>query len=444
MTRYPQGNFTIVNNETGRALRVRLGETKDVSDHKEGTVYLQYVTEKPYLQLGEADNSPATVWWYSTSHEDSRQIVSYAVGEYQNIGDYCVWMHASTNMRDVFDARKAFENRLNDMPADVQGRLAPLIPAEWAALRARRRADRAESEWFQEQEEARALGDAEQEAWAEQDSPPGPEDLAALRSYRYAVADQAAPYLVVMNAVMKALGTSDPAELAVLFATKPEHLDTSRQHALSLLSPKEREKALGIDWAALNRLDADSRASKVEARARELLSAVKERRAAAALAAIPTEDLRKWHSYCAFRKAHGEKGIIRFTNDHYDTTEDKRIVAGLDAYLEAAAKEGIVPPVIASDAPTRLYGCGASRGEGSTYGWTYDGTYIYGADSKTVPSERTYWTDEDGYLVGKPKGGPGQTWSIKPWTPSKPPAGISRSDIALTGLFGPIGRALGL
>ncbi|MEV6425557.1 hypothetical protein [Streptomyces sp. NPDC051662] len=31
------------------------------------------------------------------------------------------------------------------------------------------------------------------------------------------------------------------------------------------------------------------------------------------------------------------------------------------------------------------------------------------ADSKTVPSERTYWTDDNGYLVGKNKGGPGQT-----------------------------------
>ncbi|WP_435240260.1 hypothetical protein [Streptomyces sp. YPW6] len=443
MTSYPEGNFTIVNNETGRALRVRLGKTKDVSQHHAGTVYLQYVTEKPFLQLGEADNSPATVWWHNTSHEDSRQITSYAVGEYQNIGDYCVWMDASTNGQDVFDARAAFENRLNDLPADVHGRLAPLIPAEWASLRARQRADRAESAWFQKQEAFRALGDAEQEAWAEQDSPPSPEDLAALRSYRYAVAEGAAPYLGVMNDVVKAFGTSDPAELAVLFATEPERLDTSRRDALSLLSPEEREGALGIDWATLNRLDADSRASKVEARTRELLPAVKERRAAAALAAHPMEDLRKWHYYCAFRKAYGDEVVIRFA-DNKDATRDKRIVAGLEAYVAAAAKEGIVPPVIASNATTRMHGCGVGRGEGSTYGWAYDGTYIYGADSKTVPSERTYWTDEDGYLVGKPKGGPGQTWSIKPWTPTKPPEGISRTDIALTGLFGPIGRALGL
>ncbi|MGV9687799.1 hypothetical protein ACWDUX_01615 [Streptomyces sp. NPDC003444] len=418
MTSYPEGNFTIVNNETGRALRVRLGKTKDVSDHKEGTVYLQYVTEKPFLQLGEADNSPATVWWYNTGHEDSRQITSYAVGEYQNIGDYCVWMHAPTNSRDVFDTRKAFENRLNDMPADVYGRLAPLIPAKWAAIQARQRAERAERE--RDREAALALADAEQEAWAEQDNPPSPEDLAVLRLYRYAVAEQ---------------GELDMEELGIDQATLDRLNGDFRASKL---------EELGIDQAALNWLDADPRASKVKARAKELLSAVKERRAAAALAAIPAEDLRKWHYYCAFRKAHGDEGAIRFTNINYDTSEDKRIVAGLDAYVEAAAKEGVVPPVIASNAPTRMYGCGASRGQGSTYGWTYDGTYIYGADSKTVPSERTYWTDEDGYLVGKPKGGPGQTWSIKPWTPSKPPAGISRSDIVLTGLFGPIGRALGL
>ncbi|MFD6875695.1 MULTISPECIES: hypothetical protein [unclassified Streptomyces] len=68
-----------------------------VSDWKEGTKYLQYVTGTPSLELGEADGSPATAWWFSTSEDASerrpfQQIVSHAVGEYQNIGDHCVWL----------------------------------------------------------------------------------------------------------------------------------------------------------------------------------------------------------------------------------------------------------------------------------------------------------------------------------------------------------------
>ncbi|MGX4695192.1 hypothetical protein [Streptomyces sp. JNUCC 63] len=53
-----------------------------------------------------------------------------------------------------------------------------------------------------------------------------------------------------------------------------------------------------------------------------------------------------------------------------------------------------------------MRGCGDSRSTGNTCRWVYDGTYIYGADSKTAAVERTYWTDDNGYLVGKNKGGP--------------------------------------
>ncbi|MFF5809484.1 hypothetical protein [Streptomyces sp. NPDC012746] len=128
-----------------------------------------------------------------------------------------------------------------------------------------------------------------------------------------------------------------------------------------------------------------------------------------------------------------------------DISEAKRIGAAQDAYLEAAAKEGIVvPPATVSDSATYMYGCGARRESGKTYAWTYDGTHIYGADSETVPCERTYWTDTDGYLVGRPKGGAGQTWSIVKWTPTKPKPGTSPTDAALTGLFGPIANILGI
>ncbi|MFI8265507.1 hypothetical protein [Streptomyces sp. NPDC085665] len=67
---------------------------------------------------------------------------------------------------------------------------------------------------------------------------------------------------------------------------------------------------------------------------------------------------------------------------------------------------------------TTAKGWPADKAQGSTFRWVYDGTHIYGADSKTVPSERTYWTDEGGSLVGKDKGGPGQAWTLAPWKPS--------------------------
>ncbi|MFJ7631134.1 hypothetical protein ACIQZN_32135 [Streptomyces sp. NPDC097595] len=442
MAKYPEGNFTIVNNETGRALRVQLGRTRDASYHRVGTHYLQYVTEAPTLQLGEADNSPATVWWYSTSHEDSRQIVSYAVGEYQNIGDYCVWM--STNPGGNFVDVEAFRDRLNDMPVDVRSRLAPLIPTEWTALRARRRASDADTDEYKARERMRALGDAEQEAWMGEDNPPSAGDLAALHRYRSAVAEETAPFLGLLKDVMKRLKVEEVGQLLSLLAAEDaDHLSEEQKDALLLLPEEMRKGMADIDWAVVERLDADPRTSKVIERTHELLPALLERRAAAALAAAPLDDLLRWHNACALRKANKSTSVIRFTDPDHITTEDRRITAALDAYLKAAAVEDLVLRVIVSGAPTRLYGCGASRGAGSTYGWTYDGTYIYGSDSKTVPSEQTYWTDEDGHLLGKPKGGPGQTWSIKPWAPSKS-AEISRFDIALTGLFGPIGRALGL
>jgi hypothetical protein len=53
-----------------------------------------------------------------------------------------------------------------------------------------------------------------------------------------------------------------------------------------------------------------------------------------------------------------------------------------------------------------------------------------------VPAERTYWTDEDGYLVGKAKGGLGQAWTIAPWNPPAPDPQANVGGAILTGLFG--------
>ncbi|MEW2139531.1 hypothetical protein AB0892_23605 [Streptomyces sp. NPDC005409] len=83
-----------------------------------------------------------------------------------------------------------------------------------------------------------------------------------------------------------------------------------------------------------------------------------------------------------------------------------------------------------------MHGCGASRTSSRTYRWTYDGTCIHGADSTTVPAERTYWTDRSGLLIGKDKGGPGQAWTLAPWTPRAETQSDPVRAIALTGVFG--------
>ncbi|MEU2835301.1 hypothetical protein ABZ667_43150 [Streptomyces lavendulae] len=430
MSKFPEGKFTIVNNETGRTVRVRLGRTHDVSDWKEGTKYLQSVTEKPTLELGEADNTPATVWWHYTAEDAVKrrpfnQIVSHAVGEYQNIGNYCVWMDSdwSSQTANRFDTALAFENRLNDMPAEVRERLAPLIPSEWTTLRADQRAEQAEDLEFQKAEEARAGADAEMEAWAAEENPPNDQDLGLLRAQR--------------------LGDEDtlPAQWeSERYYSLPED---EREEWLSNLTP-EKQEALrsGFSermWNAVMRLETDPRAEQVRERAGKLLPEIRERHTAAALAAIPQDDLEWWHLWCAHRKIQGS--VIVFSGVTTGSSQHDRLIAALETYVEAAAKEGIVPPVIAADSTTRMYGSGASNGPSSTYGWTYDGTYIYAADSHTIPSEQTYWTDAGGYLVGRPKGGPGQTWSIVKWTPTPPTPNYTA--VALTGLFGPLGALFG-
>ncbi|MFB7053475.1 hypothetical protein ACFCXT_10175 [Streptomyces vinaceus] len=299
MSPFPEGNFTIVNNDTGRCLRARLGRTKDVSDWKEGTKYLQYVTDKPGLELGEPDGSPATVWWFSTiddaaERQPFNQIVSHAVGEYQNIGNHCVWLDIKPypTAEDRKRAADQFRHKLDDMPQSLKEKLALLLPDAF-------------------------------KTWAEAEVGP----------------------------------------------------DASLAQQLEL-----------------------------------------------------------WHGYCA---------SITFP-EHNVENEDEDGVEAAQAYIDAAADEGIHRPQVESgDASTRMYGCGASRDKNSTYRWTYDGTHIYAADSRTVAAGRTYWTDQDGFLVGKSKGGPGQAWTLAPWKPTARTQHDPVKAIAYTGLFGPVAGLLG-
>ncbi|GGX47622.1 hypothetical protein [Streptomyces chryseus] len=91
--------FTITNKETGLCLRARLADSKDVGDYKEGMKYLMSVTAPPVLELGPADGSLATAWYFHTADDPSErqpfnQIASVAVRDLQNIGNYCVWLDA--------------------------------------------------------------------------------------------------------------------------------------------------------------------------------------------------------------------------------------------------------------------------------------------------------------------------------------------------------------
>ncbi|MFD4740170.1 hypothetical protein ACFWNQ_22770 [Streptomyces virginiae] len=412
MSKFPNGNFTIINDETGRAVRARLGKSVDTSDHRLGTKYLQSVTDKPSLHLGAADNSPATAWWHNTA-EDAverrpfNQIVSHAVGEYQNIGEYSVWLYTSSldEHEDTKRAHILYMDRLENMSKETRDKLNPLIPSAFWAYRVKTRADEAENG---PRLRVRAEQDAERQAWSEDEDAPD--------------ADKLARFLDIQKRRRRDMPVTDE-----------EEWEREQQGLGYGYQPTEESRQL------LKEFGVQPRAARVEARVEELRTQLMESRKKELLNPEPTlADLMDWNQNCAFVAFYGESGI-RLTNSNTRTAEDKKIAAAMTAYIKAAAEEGITKAGGASSARTGMYGAGASRSGGSTYAWTYDGTYIYGADSKTVPSERTYWTDEDGYLVGRNKGGAGQKWTLAPWTPTPEPKISDGLALVRTGLFGPIG-----
>ncbi|MFJ3438816.1 hypothetical protein ACIPMU_35420 [Streptomyces cyaneofuscatus] len=138
------------------------------------------------------------------------------------------------------------------------------------------------------------------------------------------------------------------------------------------------------------------------------------------------------------------KGEVRFREEHgteHWKEGPRDLVAAMKKYMAEVLKGTTTAPRRFPDAKIAMYGAGARRGAGSTPRWTTDGSYIFGADSRTIESERTYWTDKDGILVGQTKGHAGQAWSIKPWTPPVTQK-VNVNDFALTGLFGPLAAFL--
>lgn len=407
MSKFPNGNFTIVNNETGRCVRVRLGQSTDVSDWQLGTKYLQTVTEKPILELGVADGSPATAWWFSTIEDGSErqpfnQIVSHAVGEYQNIGNHCIWLYANkfNDAEEQSRAKKQFAYRLESLSEDLREKLGALIPQEWKAQQTKDRAGylRAWEERRSKHLKRRAAVDAELEAWATDTEPLSAEQLAKVRQLREEFLDWR------------------------------EEGEAARERGQKIQPGRDltrEENALVMEL--------EPRTEAIRARAEELIPKFEEGRLkdlpAARQHTALAQQWQDWHSACV---------LVAFNEESQLVPRDEKFVSALRAYLQAVAEEGIRPQADASGARTEMYGSGASRKSGSTYRWVFDGTHIYGADSKTVPAERTYWTDDNGYLVGRNKGGPGQTWTLASWKAPAPAARAAAPALLLTGLFGPI------
>lgn len=303
MSKFPDGNFTIVNNETGRCVRVRLGKTKDVSDYREGTKYLQHVTTKPTLELGIPDNSPATAWWFSTindgvERQPFNQIVNFAVDEYQNIGRYCVWMYTDSlsNNDDRAHSQEVYLNKLNNAPADLRAKLDALIPDEWNTWYAERNSRMVEHWKEAPQERLRVKITAEMEAWAADEEPLGAEKLAQLKAIR----EREIEHIEAQQ-------------------RRDEEADRLRRRRKA---PEPFDETAGLseeDRALLEEIRLRPRAARIRSRTKELLPAVKERRNKDLelkwQRLLPVATLESWHRHCTVLGFYADGGI-RLSGDY--------------------------------------------------------------------------------------------------------------------------------
>ncbi|WP_049649903.1 hypothetical protein [Kitasatospora sp. MY 5-36] len=463
MSKFPAGDFTIVNQDTGRCLRVRLGGSVDFSDYKEGTKYLLSRTFPPSLELGPDDGSWATRWHYRY-HEDGlerqpfNQIASSAVRELQNIGNYSVWMYSDPLAEAAEDARlrEWYASMLNDATGDVAKRLDALIPQEWTAQSAQdyeAELDRWKREGKQFEGKLEALN-GRQATLLEELRPKYGKLLQALPRHLDAMVE-AYKGAKGISATIDGRPMSNE-ELQTFFErsvvagaeqvqeielemeqAQPQDLERMLEQQIYLMESsgaatlEDHVKALGLTELFGEPLKEARRTEHAMVAALKAEAPVRawQRRA-------PLKGLARWNDHCALLAFYGEGKL--------DGT-DKKFVKEMRAYLAAAEKDGITKPVSRVGSRTQMYGCGAMRYAGSTYRWDYDGTYITASDSKTVPSERTYWTDDDGRLVGKAKGGAGQKWTIASYkapaeSPDKGGADITgvAAEVLFTGLFGPI------
>ncbi|MEV0990830.1 hypothetical protein [Streptomyces sp. NPDC049949] len=460
MSKFPSGPFTIVNQETGRCLRVRLGEAVDLSDYKEGTKYLLSRTYPPSLELGPADGTKATAWHYRDHHDPLErqpfnQIASSAVSDLQSIGNYSVWMHSKPLAEERENAvlRAWFASMLNDATGDVAKRLGALIPDEWTAQATQDYEDEL-ARWKQEGE--RNGGTVEelngrQAALLEKLRLQHGALLEAHKEQAGSLAEalRAAGEMKIDGEPPTKESLQEHAEEVLLWGTaylqkleeKVERAEPQEQQRLLQQQVESMEVfgAAGMNlWLSDLELPAALEEALEEARRTEeaLVEALKaEAPVRAWQRRAPLKGLARWNDRCARLSFHGADALDGI---------DKKFAETMQTYLAEAAEGGITKPVSRVGSRTEMFGCGAKRYEGSTYRWDYDGTYISASDSETVPAERTYWTDDDGRLVGKAKGGPGQKWTIAPYKEPAKSEKANGEDIFLTGMFGPLASILRL
>ncbi|WP_146251475.1 hypothetical protein [Nocardia tenerifensis] len=291
MANFPTSSFTITNNETGRSVRVLLGETRDVGYYKEGTKYEAYVSGKPQLGMGNNDGSMDYQWYYDTRYDTvdrapANQIVSEAVKQKQNIGNYCVNIYPNYRSQAPQKAPDPEKEKRRQAAEQEAARLRRLpIPDEWKGS---------------------------QKVW-----------------------------------------------VALYMRTRTVHDKPSK------------EGSSYIEWVAQRGKKDDS--------------------------------FKAWLDWTGSKDA-----LVQALQDFATAAdEDKKTYTPPPVSDKPAGRKSVF------DCEMKLYGTGTSRG-GNNYRWQTDGTYIWACDDRDgLPASDTYWTDVDGKLVGRSKGGPGQTWTLK-------------------------------
>jgi hypothetical protein len=386
-------------------VRVRLGETVDASEYSLGTKYLLTQTNPPSLELGPPDGTKATAWYYR-SHQDGlerqpfNQIASSAVSDLQNIGDYSVWMYSQplTGEDERTSLREGFAGTLNNATGNAAKRLHALIPAEWTA-------------------QAALDYDDELAAW-KREGEPFEGRVARLNGQQAALLEKLRPQhgklVELLKGQMGGVAKAFKAQGVTVNGRPPT--EESAQHVV--------DERLLFGAQSVQRLE-----GKMER-------------------AQPQDQESLLEQQLDYMESFGTAELQDWL-EGFELTEDLQ-----EAFTEARSTEGALVEALKAEAPVRAWQrraplkgvarwndhCGAKRYEGSTYRWDYDGTYITASDSETVPSEKTYWTDDNGRLVGKPKGSPGQKWTIAAY--KEPADQIDGEAIFLTGMFGPLAGIL--
>ncbi|MFE1790878.1 hypothetical protein ACFW7J_21190 [Streptomyces sp. NPDC059525] len=367
---FPEGKFTIVNDDTGRCVRVRLARTQTTTEVNDKAKFVRYVTGKPSLELGPVDNTAATAWWFSTIEGRDgpyNQIVSHAVDEYQNIGSYCVWMYRQA-VDPLTAAKDAYRDVLFSLTGDTKKELDKLIPERLLPPQADQRIfHQTEVEIY-----AASYAEAAATAWAQDEDPIGAGQFAIAHAFAKRMSNE----------------TDD-------------------------IEPSAAEKEV------LDAMAAEPRATRVNERMAALHPEIMARLKSEGIETEQTATAKhQWYINCA--SAHYEP----------DGASDEAI-----AFNAAAAAAGIQAPELSSftSARTGMYGCGAdSSNDTSAYRWWFENGHIYGGSDMTQSGDSLFWTDDNGRLVGRPKGSPGQKWTVTKWTPSE---GTDPDDVG-TGLYG--------